>query len=1843
MMITPELLTESHESSSRDSCRGLTTGVTNNQTLNSSSLHELRQKLRALSLSRGRPLQKGSSEVNPSSPQRSGYTTPVHSPVRQSSPGSGVLKTPPPSPSRKAMRKLKHNVKTSPKPKIRSPTKTDRECKKDAVRQGKKNPLTYLYEAQMFGSEVIDKVSSASDSIVGLTETVETYFTPSEGKPSLVEDLFIQAGLSLNSITSLTEKLGALDVDNFNEATGASRDAASNISAAAKVIQDFITSPTTLAAFAKESANTVVENTTSYFSGLIEKLQKMLPHGKKILFFVVLLASVALAYKAYLSKEMKYYFCAGIAGTMAVMLAPSGCDMALFAQSVSAYFTRSRSTSLDSEFEAEAGDDLLGNAIRAVILGLFASKIRNSDGTKSLTDQVDLFLATSGRKTEALTDYIRSFISLIEKCVNVALCNLGYSRVITLNSSVMPEVDEIYHETMEVYRRYELHDFPPCQDNYDLCVSLSNRADALIRKIPPGNEGVNIRTLLSTVSRLLMKITTAFNGAAFMNCASRQEPVGLLLMGPPGVGKSMATKMLHVAVTAATLPKHRLQQFYKNPFKMLYSRQVEHEYHDGWHDDVWVCLYDDIGQQKDSQSNPCLEFMEIIRAINVMPNPLHMAELSAKASTYFKAPFVFASTNLGKDFKVESLTSAQAVKRRFKLCYTLRVKPEFTKSGDPAFGGQQIDEIDETKLKIGPHGVPDIDNDIYEFVCTPLIGDKNRGCVLSFKQLVDELVSAYHINKARHEQFNASLKSLAEKTYGLRGDFEAQMDFDQSEDAISTSSDRPFLRKSPDPERFQDRYEFVEFSAGDEEVPAVNRDWLLVRTDVDNSDEAQQFVKRFKKLSPRFMHLAASGLDRLQVMLGYYQTKGPLLCTLNACITLFGVVSPGLDIFGALIDSNAVVNALVEDYEFDNSYSQISDSLDAAFYPKAPRFPRCARLLKMYTKIKSNIKETISQMYYKSTLMWIWDIVCFLKHPIVYGGIIGGCIGVFFDFIGKWWREKASPVVSPDGEENLTAQSANMSGRPQRVAVNRMPKPRRSNFVAQGGDGVPHDRLKANAVIMNNMYEFHLERFSSPGTFRRSGFALFVQGRVLMVPNHFVTQMSFTAEDHPEFEKFRVRLVKCGNSSSGEGYSFDIPVSEFLDGVIGSEDSFTMDCACVALARRYPCHKSIVKHFFKMEYFQKSKDWNVRLLFPTLGHYESIVTKAKTLSCPVGVTMTNANTVYEMEQGFRYIAPTHVGDCGGLCTLSSCNTPEGFILGMHVAGGADSQTGIANFIPREFVVSCLDAVPLEFKVVDKLLELPAYTSQMDADDYVHAPDAPDLPPRFTPLMRVPKSIVYPGASNLIRSRLYDAWGPHTTAPAKQRTFVRNDEIIDPYQKALSKYCTPWVNFDPDMIEACAESYGEYIAYASHSNVEARVYSFEEAIVGTGDPDFGSIARNTSPGYPISQNPDVFGKKKFGLLGEGEEYSLDNSLMDTVRDRVTEVIGRALSNRRCLHIFTDNLKDERRPIEKVREGKTRLFNGCPFDYHIAVRQYFGAFSLWFIKNRATNGSAIGVNPYSIEWHDIALRLIERGGKGQNFGAGDYSAYDGSAKPDIQWAILDIINRWYNDGPANSQVRSILWYELTNSRHIRGSLVYNWFSSLPSGHPLTAMVNTMYNNIVMRMAWCSIRGSYAQSALDAFHDNVYLICLGDDNLFGVTDEYREIFNEVNISKVMKGFGLIYTSETKGEFELSLRKLSDVEFLKRSFVFDQKYQRYIAPLRLDVILEIPYWTRKIPNMKETIEETNLQVSLDELSLHGAEVFGQYAGVFLTAAYERMYFIPKRSMFRSCKDFILNLDAAW
>lgn len=323
------------------------------------------------------------------------------------------------------------------------------------------------------------------------------------------------------------------------------------------------------------------------------------------------------------------------------------------------------------------------------------------------------------------------------------------------------------------------------------------------------------------------------------------------------------------------------------------------------------------------------------------------------------------------------------------------------------------------------------------------------------------------------------------------------------------------------------------------------------------------------------------------------------------------------------------------------------------------------------------------------------------------------------------------------------------------------------------------------------------------------------------------------------------------------------------------------------------------------------------------------------------------------------------------------------------------------------------------------------------------------------------------------------------------------------------------------------------------------------------------------------------------------------------------------------LYNDFLKDELRSRAKVEAVATRLISSAPLDYVIAWRMYFGDFSARFMENNVDIGMAPGICVYT-DWDKLAMKLCSRG---QKVFAGDFKSFDSSLQPCVMEVILEYINDWYSDGEENALVRRVLWRDLLHSRHVGGNgldqrYVYQWAKSLPSGHPFTTIINSMYSLIMLVACYVQRTGDWT-----GFWSNCFAVTYGDDNVVNVGDDIAETFNQVTVAAEMAKFGMVYTSDVKdGELE-AYTDLSGVSFLKRRFIDDNGY--WNPALDLDSFLYCVYWCKN-KRLEAKIRNDELENALEELSLHSSVVWDRYASEVYAVLSE--YKVPNAPCDRQC-----------
>lgn len=736
-----------------------------------------------------------------------------------------------------------------------------------------------------------------------------------------------------------------------------------------------------------------------------------------------------------------------------------------------------------------------------------------------------------------------------------------------------------------------------------------------------------------------------------------------------------------------------------------------------------------------------------------------------------------------------------------------------------------------------------------------------------------------------------------------------------------------------------------------------------------------------------------------------------------------------------------------------------------------------------------------------------------------------------------------------------------------------------ANYQA-GSNDVQADAI-ANSILRKNVYELSIGTLDDLAV-KREGTIIFVFDRVAVFNRHFLADIQVLADSKGvDIDEVILTLSRPMNPS--------VPPIHIPFGAIVANTRFE-DHSDLALARfntQVKMHANILDKFC-----ETTKDITSGVLY-TPGPAENGVVRLT--MHPVKV-VPSVKDFPEMnmskETVVSYIgATTHAGDCGSMLIASAVGHGSRKILSMH-CGTSNTTCGLGVLLTKARIMGLYKQLKdIEGIIEDYKEEEP----DLDVDE--------DEDPTFAfesgwisrKAHRAPlKSRIHP-------SIYHGLWGPAKLEPTDFKW--KAPDGTDLYRKNVSHYSREFLPVPSKVIYWASMSLWDFLQDSSPYKFTPQVFDVETAIKGIdGDKFFSAISRKTSPGYPYHFTTSR-GKKDW--LGEDESFrgpKYAELMADVHRD-----LEKLKNHERPFYVFTDNIKDAKLKKEQIIEGKARIFSGCNLSYLIICRMYFGDFTRWIATNNTHNGIAIGLNPYSDGWK-LAFKKLTGHGEDRVV-AGDYSKFDASEQPAIHAAILDLINAWYNDD--NDDIRRILWQDLVNSRHIYGTKIYSWNNGLPSGHALTATVNSLYNHLAFRMSYYLTK----PVTVESFNRNVFLLVMGDDNVANVSKE-ADWFNELTIPHGMSILGLKYTKEDKDSLATSpYRSIWDVEFLKRKWRSESGH--IVAPLRLEVVLEELYWVKE-GNEKEEHYRDMYDIVCRELSLHGKDVYNRYTQIIRTAMLE-------------------------
>ncbi|AWK02684.1 polyprotein [Rabovirus A] len=502
--------------------------------------------------------------------------------------------------------------------------------------------------------------------------------------------------------------------------------------------------------------------------------------------------------------------------------------------------------------------------------------------------------------------------------------------------------------------------------------------------------------------------------------------------------------------------------------------------------------------------------------------------------------------------------------------------------------------------------------------------------------------------------------------------------------------------------------------------------------------------------------------------------------------------------------------------------------------------------------------------------------------------------------------------------------------------------------------------------------------------------------------------------------------------------------------------------------------------------------------------------KYPTMTCPVGKVKNWGKLVLSGNvtcRTLKYNYPTKSGQCGGVVT--KC----GQILGIHIGG--DGTNGYATAIYQHY-----------FDKLDEAEEQGHIINIQQTKTPVHVSTKTKLQPSVW-------HDIIPGCKE-----------PAALNQKDKRLEVDLDTAV------LSKYDNDdhEISVSKHMKEAVAE-YTERLKAIMPENVTEGI-SLEEAAYGI--PDLEGLDLNTSAGYPYTLN----GIKKRDIL---DPETKDTKKLQECLDKYGVDLP-----------FISYLKDELRPLEKIKKGKTRIIECSSMNDTIRMKMMFGKLFQTMHRNPGTiTGSAVGCNPdtdwtkFRAEMHDSIIAF-------------DYSNYDASLNK-VWFKCLKMVltNLGFKD------LRPI--DHIIYSKHIYKNIEYDVEGGMPSGCSGTSIFNSMINNIIIRTLLLD-----AYKGIDL--EQLKMVAYGDD----VVATYPFPIDAASLADCGKRYGLKMTPPDKGS-EFNNVTWENVTFLKRRFKPAKHYPFLIHPVfEQQELLESLRWTRNPAATQEHVR------SLCELAWH-------------------------------------------
>jgi hypothetical protein len=371
---------------------------------------------------------------------------------------------------------------------------------------------------------------------------------------------------------------------------------------------------------------------------------------------------------------------------------------------------------------------------------------------------------------------------------------------------------------------------------------------------------------------------------------------------------------------------------------------------------------------------------------------------------------------------------------------------------------------------------------------------------------------------------------------------------------------------------------------------------------------------------------------------------------------------------------------------------------------------------------------------------------------------------------------------------------------------------------------------------------------------------------------------------------------------------------------------------------------------------------------------------------------------------------------------------------------------------------------------------------------------------------------------------------------------------------------------------------------------------------------GKLVLSTSAGFP-------YNKPKRDLLEHtsGDRKTFIAPIMKQI-ERLDECFANGVEPLATDVLFSTFMKDEPISQAKADACKRRVVIAGPVAFVIVFRQYYLPIIAFMAANRLAFEACPSTVVQSAEWSLHREYVSDRGSR-SNFFDGDYKGWDCSLQKAFVacFFVMAVTVATMSGNYSQRDIKCMVGIAsvVMNSKINFFGDIIELCAFMPTGQPATAQTNCVCGSMMLRLAWID-----SGHSVNSFRQAVRLLTYGDDNWGSIATDVTD-FNKGVIAKQLQKYGVTYTNADKTECSSEPTALDDIEFLKRTWLFDSELGYHLAPLSRETLGNMCCNIRRSSHeTPHDVIASTLVSMVTESFFHGPDVYRRTQAAALTIA---------------------------